>query len=210
MLQLLISFPFPLSVNEGGLANSAFLVTLCLNVDHPTGGFMTVGDGILSMEGLELGLSTLTNSSSQSDELHQQHVSLHLTQNLQYFPKKSLTCFTSPSDSVWVVVFVCVGLVKIDGGYLNPWPVGISVSEALSSVCLLVVLQGALLFLDLIGFLWAFSHMQYFSILVWVSWIMVNFPHVALTFDCTFKAPVGILQHRYSFRSQAALSELLL
>ena len=60
------------SASDGGLASSASLITLHLNVDHPAGGFPTVGDGIFSMEGLELGSSTLINSSSQSEELHQQ------------------------------------------------------------------------------------------------------------------------------------------
>ena len=169
------------------------------------GVFLTVGDGIISMEGLELDKSTLINSSSQSEELHQQCVSLHLAQNSQYFPKNFLFCFTSPSDSVWVVVAEYVGSMKICGGYLNPWPVGISVSEALS----FVVLWGGLLFLDLIWLLWAFSHIWYFSVLVWVSWTMVNFPHVVLTFNCTSRTPAGILQIRYSFRSQVTLSEFL-
>ena len=53
------------SAGDGGLACSASLITLCLNVDHPTGGYLTVWDGIFSMEGLELGSSTLPNPSSQ-------------------------------------------------------------------------------------------------------------------------------------------------
>ena len=73
--------------SDGGLVCSASLITLCLNVDQPTGGFLTVGDGIFSMEGLELGSSTLANPSSQLEELHQQCVSLHLSQNSQYLPK---------------------------------------------------------------------------------------------------------------------------
>ena len=158
-------------------------------MDHPTGGFLTVGDGIFSMEGLELGSSTLINSFSQLEELLQQCVSLHLAQNLQYLPKNFLSCITSPSDSVWVVVAAYVGSVKICGGCPNPWPVGISVSEALSSVYMFVILQGALLFLDLIWLLWAFSHMWYFSVLVWGSWTIVNFPHVVLTFNCTSRVP---------------------
>ena len=84
--------PIPLlvlasSASDGGLANSVSLITLHLNVDHPTGGFPTVGDRFFSMEGLELGSSTLINPSSQSEELHQQCVSLHLSQNSQYFPR---------------------------------------------------------------------------------------------------------------------------
>ena len=55
----------------------------------------------------------------------------------------------------------------------------------------------------------SFLHVQYLSILVRASWTMVNFPHVVLTFICTSKAPVGILQKRYSFRSQFALSDWL-
>ena len=108
------------SASDGGLTCSASLIILCLNMDHPTWGFLTVGDGIFSMEGLELGSSTLINPSSQSEELHQQCVLLHLSQNLQYLPKKFPFCSTYPSDSVWVTVAVYVGLVKICGGYPNP------------------------------------------------------------------------------------------
>ena len=120
-----------------------------------------------------------------------------------------LLCSTSPLDSVWVTVVVYVGSVKIFGGYLNPWPVGTSVSEASSSVCLFVVLWGAFLFLDLIWHFWASSIVWYFSILVWVSWTMVSFPHVVLTLICTSRAPAGILQNRNPFRLQAVLSDLL-
>ena len=56
------------SAGDGGLACSASLNILCLNVNHPTGGFLIVRDGIFSMEGLELGLSTLINPSSQLEE----------------------------------------------------------------------------------------------------------------------------------------------
>ena len=42
------------SASDGGLVSSASLITLCLNVDHPKGGFLTVGDGLFCMEGLEL------------------------------------------------------------------------------------------------------------------------------------------------------------
>ena len=157
------------------------------------------------MEGLELGSSTLINSSSQSEELHQQWVLPHLLQKLQYLPKNFPFCSTSPSSSVWVTAVIYVGSVKICGGYLKPWPVGISVSEVSSSVCMFVVLWGASLFLDLIRHLWAFCHMQYFSILVWVSWIMVNFPHEVLTLTYTSKAPTGILQNRNPFRLQVGI-----
>ena len=204
----------PLSVlasfaGDGGLACSASLIILCLNVDHPTGDFFTVGDGIFSMEVLKLGSSTLINPSSQLEELHQQCVLPHLSQNLQYLPKHFLSHSTSPSDSVCIIVAVYVGSVKICSGYLNPWPVGTSVSEALSSVCMFVILWGAFLFLDLIWHLWAFSHVWYFSVLVWVSRIMVNFPHVVLTLICTSRALAGILQNRNPFRLQVALSDLL-
>ena len=197
------------SAGDGGLACSTSLIILCLNVDHPTGGLLTIGDGIFSTEGLELGSSTLINSSSQLEELHQQWVLPHLSQNLQCLPKNVLSCFTSPSDSVWVIVAVYVGLVKICGGYPYPWPVGTSVSEASSSVYMFVILWGAFLFLDLIWHLWAFSHAWYLSVLVWGSWIMVNFSHEVLTLICTSRAPAGILQNRNLFRSQVALSDLL-
>ena len=56
--------------------------------------------------------------------------------------------FTSSSKSVQVIGTVYLGLVKICGVYPNPWPVGISVSEVLSSVCTLAALWGVLSFLD--------------------------------------------------------------
>ena len=75
------------SVSDGGLVLSVALIIVCLLLDQPTGGFPTVRDGIISTEGLELGLSTLSPS-SQLEEKHQQHVSPHLLQYLQYLPKK--------------------------------------------------------------------------------------------------------------------------
>ena len=79
LLQIFIPFQFNYrylasSAGDGGLANSASPITLHLNVDHPIGGFLTVGDGVISLEGLELDTSILINSSSQSEELHQQCV----------------------------------------------------------------------------------------------------------------------------------------
>ena len=105
----------PLSVSasaasDGGLVSSTSLRTLHLNVDHPTRGFLTVGDGFFSMEGLELVLLTSVNPSSQLEELHQQCVSLHLSQNLQYQPKNILYSFVSPSD-----IIKCVWSMMICG-----------------------------------------------------------------------------------------------
>ena len=54
--------------SDGGLACSAALTILCLYVAHPTGGFLIVGDGVFSIEGLEPDFSTSTNTSSQSEE----------------------------------------------------------------------------------------------------------------------------------------------
>ena len=108
------------SAGDGGSCLLCTLIILHLNVDHPTGGFLTVGDGIFSTEGLELGSSTLINPSSQSEELHQQCILPHLSQKLQYLPKHFLFCSTSPPESVWVTVIVYVGSVKIFGGYPNP------------------------------------------------------------------------------------------
>ena len=82
----------PLSIlassdSDGGLVSSASLSTLHLNADYPTGGFLTVGNGLFSMEGLELLSFASVNPSSQSKELHQQCLSLHLLQNSQCLPK---------------------------------------------------------------------------------------------------------------------------
>ena len=54
------------SVDSRGLVCFVSLIVIYLVLDHPTGGLLTVGDGIISMVGLELGSSTLSSSSSQS------------------------------------------------------------------------------------------------------------------------------------------------
>ena len=64
-------------VGDGGLILSVALIIVHLLLDQPTGGFLTVGDVIISMEGLDLGFST-SSPSSNLEEKHQQHVSLHL------------------------------------------------------------------------------------------------------------------------------------
>ena len=45
------------SASDGGLACSAALTILRLYVAHPIGSFLTVGDGVFSMEGLKTDLS---------------------------------------------------------------------------------------------------------------------------------------------------------
>ena len=88
---------------DGGLACSAAITTLCLCAAHPIGGFL--GNGVLSIEGLELGFSTLCNLSSQSEELHQQYVLPHLSQNSQYLPRNLLLpACSSSSFSVWGIL----------------------------------------------------------------------------------------------------------
>ena len=73
-----------------------------------------------------------------------------------------------------------------------------------------IILQGAFLFLVLMLLLpLAFSHTQYFSVLVWMSWTMLNFPHVVFTFTSTSRVPSGILQNRYLSRLQATFRDLL-
>ena len=96
------------SVGDGGLASSASLITLCLNVDYPIGGFLTIGDGLFSMEGLVLVPFTSVNPPYQSEELHSQCVLLHLLQNSQYLPKNFLSSVISSSD-----VVDCVWSIKI-------------------------------------------------------------------------------------------------
>ena len=93
------------SFGDGGLVLSAALMIVHLLLDQPAGGFLTVGDGIISMEGLESGQFT-SSPSSQLEEKHQQCVSQHLSQYLQYLPKKFVPCFISPSKSVWVTAAV--------------------------------------------------------------------------------------------------------
>ena len=88
------------SASDGGLVSSASLITLCLNADYPTGGFLSVGNGLFSMEGLELVSFALVNPSSLLEELHQQCVSLHLLQNSQYLPKNFLSSVVSSPDVV--------------------------------------------------------------------------------------------------------------
>ena len=71
------------SFGDGGLVVSVFLMTVYLLSDQPAEGFLAVGDGSISMEGL--GLFT-SSPSSQSEVKHQQCVSLHLLQYSQYLP----------------------------------------------------------------------------------------------------------------------------
>ena len=194
------------------LFSLAAITTLCLCVAHPTGVFLTVGDGVFSIDGLAFGFSTFSNPSSQSEELHQQYVLPHLSQNSQYLPRNLLlpSCSFS-SSSMWGTAAAYLGSVKTWGGYLNPWPTGTSVSYVLSSVCMFVFfLWGAFLFLFLTLLLpSAFSQAWHFSVLVWMSWSMLNFPHLVLTFISTSRASAGILQNRYPSRSNVAYSDLL-
>ena len=46
------------SFGDGGLVVSVALIIVHLLSDQPVGGFLTTGDGIISMEGLGLGLFT--------------------------------------------------------------------------------------------------------------------------------------------------------
>ena len=100
------------SAGDGGLACSASLTILCLYVAHPIGGFLIVGDGVFSMEGLNFDLSVFNIPSSQSEEVHQQCDLPHLSQNSQYLPKNLLSCSASSSSSVWGIVATYVGSVK--------------------------------------------------------------------------------------------------
>ena len=192
------------------LFSLATVITLHLCAAYPTGGFLTVGDGVFSIDGLEFGSSTFSNHSSQSEELHQQYISPHLSQNSQYLPRNLLLPACSSSSFMWDTAAAYFGSVKTWGGYLNPWPTGTSVSDVLSSVCMFVIsLQGVFLFLVLtLLLLSAFSQAWYFSVLVWMSWTMLNFPHLVLTFISTSRASAGILQNRYPSRSQVAFSDL--
>ena len=198
------------SASDGGLACSAAMTILCLYSAHPVGGFLTISDGVFFREGVEPGCSVFNNSSAQSEETHQQYDLPHLLQNLQYLPKNFLSCSDSLLSSTWGIAAAYMGSVKIWGGYLNPWPVGTSVSEVLSSACMDVILWGAFLFLVLMLLLpSAFSQAWYFSVLVWMSWTILNFPHVVFTFTSTSRASSGILQNRYWSRLQAAFRDLL-
>ena len=110
------------SSGDGGLACSislfclfslAAITTLCLCSGHPTGGFLMVGEGVFSIDGLEFGFSTFSNPSSQSEELHQQYVSPHLSQNSQYLPRNLLLPDCSFSSSfVWGTTAAYPGSVK--------------------------------------------------------------------------------------------------
>ena len=92
------------SASDGGLACSTALTILHLYVAHPMRSFLIVGDGVFSMEGLKPDLSVFNFPSSQSEELHQQCDSPHLSQNSKYLPKNLLSCSASPSSSIWGIV----------------------------------------------------------------------------------------------------------
>ena len=100
------------SSGDGGLACSAALTILCLYAVYPTGGFLTVGDGVFSMGGLDPDFSVSNTPSSQSEELHQQCVSPHLSQNSQYLPKNLLSCSASPSSSLGGIAAAYMWSVK--------------------------------------------------------------------------------------------------
>ena len=104
---------FACSISIFCLLSLAAIIILCLCAAHPSGGFLTVCDGVFSIDGLEFGLSTFSNPSSQSEELHQQFVSPHLLQNSQYLHRNLLllTCFSS-SSSIWGTAAVYLGSVK--------------------------------------------------------------------------------------------------
>ena len=97
------------SSSDGGLACSisifclfslAAITTLHLCSAHPAEGFLMVGDGVFSIDGLAFGFSTFSNPSSQSEEFHQQYVSPHLSQNLQYLPMNLLLPACSSFSSI--------------------------------------------------------------------------------------------------------------
>ena len=125
--------------------------TLCLCLAHPTGGFLMVGDGVFSIDGITFGFSTFSNPSSQSEELHQQYISPHLLQNSQYLPRNLLLPACSSSSSVWGTAAAYLGSVKTWGRYLTPWPTGTSVSVFVLSSAWMppISLWGVLLFLVL-------------------------------------------------------------
>ena len=58
------------SASDGGLACSAALTILHLYSAHPVGDFLTIGDGVISREGVEPGCLVFNNSSAQSEESH--------------------------------------------------------------------------------------------------------------------------------------------
>ena len=78
------------SASDGGFASPAALTILCIYVAHPTGSFLTVGDGVFSMEGLEPDFPVPNILSSKLEELHQQCDLPHLSQNSQYLPRNLL------------------------------------------------------------------------------------------------------------------------
>ena len=57
------------------LFSLAAKTTLHLCSAHPAGGFLMVGDGVFSIDGLAFGFSTISNPSSKSEALHQQYIS---------------------------------------------------------------------------------------------------------------------------------------
>ena len=89
------------SISMFCLFSLAAITTLHLCSSHPAGGFLMVGVGVFSIDGLAFGFSTFSNPSSQSEEFHQQYISPHFSQNSQYLPKNLLLPVCSSSPSVW-------------------------------------------------------------------------------------------------------------
>ena len=109
------------SASDGGLACSASLITLHLNVDHPTGGFPTVGDGIFLYGRVKTGVIYINKFLFPIGRIARgMCFATPVTKITVLAQKLFIFCSTSPSDSVWVTVVVYVGLVKICGGYLIP------------------------------------------------------------------------------------------
>ena len=199
------------SAIDGGLACSASLIILCLYVAHPVGGFLIVGDGVFSMEGLNFDLSVFNTPSSQLEELHLQCDLPHLSQNSQYLPKNLLFCAASPSLSVWgychSICGICEDLRRVT------WTLDLLVHQF--QMC--CPQSASWLSCEVHSSFWSwwcFFHQaspmsNYFSVLVCMSWTILNFPHVVLTFTSTSRAPAGNLQNRYPSRSAVAFSGLL-
>ena len=156
------------------------------------------------MEGLEHDFSVSNTPSSKSEELYQQCVSPHLSQNSQYLHRNLLSCSPSPSSSMYMGVFEDFrGIPKP----LTCWYIGFRCIIFGLHVCHLVGCS------PLSGHNIAPSISLFPCMILFCPGLNVldhaEFSPCSFNFTSTSRDPAGILQNRYPSRSQAVFSNLL-
>ena len=169
-------------------------MNLHLLSDQPPGGFLAVGDGSISTGRARVNLHKVC---LPNRKWNTNNVFIHICCNIHNICLRSLfyvlplllsLCGSQPQYRWGLYRFV------VDSQMLGLWTCRFQKSFLLCAHWLPCVVS--CLFLDFIWLLWDFSHIWYLSVLVWVFWTRVNFPHVVLTLTSTSRVPLGILQTR--------------